>query len=901
MRCIRIISGIGLLLVAVSGTVVQAGAGGGESSDSLVISQGRTEIADTTASAASRSIRGAVRWRGEFRDMGIVQHPGTFYLLHGWPNRGCYNFVALAPGAIQTSYDAPPHVRGGATHEVAYYFDGMSLQDPFTNESFTPFSISTAGVWKVLRSGNIGPQYGQAMSGIADFRTTGSTDDYRGTFLASTDNFHGENADYVLYSGTLAGPLTALMPGLSFSAAVEQRKLGNRNPGGQDAWDWQWNWRGRWDWKPTGRTYRAALGTIGYYDDRHVIPRAWLFNSEHAARVIDQNYIVWGRVNNEFSPTTSLTLSANWFFAKQQDGDGLHFDDLWAYGRPGRQTRVDETGLFRSWDDMFLDPDSQAVGVLTPLHTEVRDTAIVVDLPNGDTATHTFIIAGDESALWSSYYQRENAYLGARADLTTAWSPGDDRHEFLIGSEIQRHTVRMYEHVNPTVVWRGANGGFLDVNRYGYDELGEATDDAAHPVNWATYTRGNFDLGDVRVTAGLRLDYYDYDTQRLRDPVYPLDPDRFLELEDPTNEQRKLAGELDPADLEDRDAEIMLSPRLGIAIPIREGTSLHASYGRYVQRPRFQNVYLGYDFLEYLVQTGKYTYALGNPDLEPEVVSAIEVGWQQSLTSQVDCGITAFYKDYDDLVGAVEKRTKPYSVTWYDNIGDATAKGLELQLQARPGRGARVLVNYTLQEARVTTPVPPSDFAWFPAFGRQTGPRAWDRRHTLTLLLDLHRPLTANPEAGLLADPFAGAGLTVAFTAGSGLPYAPGEISDEVSLYAMRSSFDGSYETGPAVYRLDLRAEKEFHLGRGAPKMGLYLWVINLLDRDNAVHVYRGTGEPDNTGWLETEDGQEFTEEYAQLDDTSLLTGEEKYRLREADPANLDIPRQIRFGLWVGF
>jgi hypothetical protein len=81
----------------------------------------------------------------------------------------------------------------------------------------------------------------------------------------------------------------------------------------------------------------------------------------------------------------------------------------------------------------------------------------------------------------------------------------------------------------------------------------------------------------------------------------------------------------------------------------------------------------------------------------------------------------------------------------------------------------------------------------------------------------------------------------------------------------------------------------------------IFAWITNLLDRSNVVDVYDATGEPNNTGWLETPDGQQFIQGHSTIHDASYLTGEQKYNLRQNDPANFDIPRQIRFGMRVGF
>jgi hypothetical protein len=105
-----------------------------------------------------------------------------------------------------------------------------------------------------------------------------------------------------------------------------------------------------------------------------------------------------------------------------------------------------------------------------------------------------------------------------------------------------------------------------------------------------------------------------------------------------------------------------------------------------------------------------------------------------------------------------------------------------------------------------------------------------------------------------------------------------------------------------------MRLDKGFSLG--AMNLTASLNVLNLLNTKNvfgigyngsaapavtgSAGIYRGTGEPDNSGWLSTKEGQEW----------AALNGPEAVRLfkeRENDPANFGIPRQIRLGLRLEF
>jgi hypothetical protein len=91
----------------------------------------------------------------------------------------------------------------------------------------------------------------------------------------------------------------------------------------------------------------------------------------------------------------------------------------------------------------------------------------------------------------------------------------------------------------------------------------------------------------------------------------------------------------------------------------------------------------------------------------------------------------------------------------------------------------------------------------------------------------------------------------------------------------------------------------------GQNRVSLYVWVINLLNRKNVAardinlrgfetSVYSGTGLPDETRWLSTEDGRKFVEQFGQ-------TGYQKYVVKQNDPRNFGPPRMVRFGMAYSF
>jgi len=136
--------------------------------------------------------------------------------------------------------------------------------------------------------------------------------------------------------------------------------------------------------------------------------------------------------------------------------------------------------------------------------------------------------------------------------------------------------------------------------------------------------------------------------------------------------------------------------------------------------------------------------------------------------------------------------------------------------------------------------------------------------------------------------------------AGYSVTFLNNNIIDEITLANNFPVQTGSFnaERTPAVYRFDVKLDKQVPIA--GTNVDYYFWVLNVLNRENVIDVYAGSGEPDDTGWLETDEGQHFIQEYSEPDWTGL-TGGQKYNLRQVDPYNYDTPRQIRFGARVSF
>ncbi|MBI3871910.1 MAG: TonB-dependent receptor [candidate division Zixibacteria bacterium] len=834
------------------------------------------------------------------------------------------NVGVRARGARENSTTGSLNLRGGRPSEVAYYVDGFSQQDPLTGLSTTQINNNSIEEVEVI-TGGFNAEYGLIMSGAVNVTTKEGTSAYHGTLESVTDKFHGDTYDYNVYSGVLSGPVIPGSDKLTFYGAGEHRWAGDRDPHATangilpNNTSGLWNWQGKLNWRPAGNI-AARIGTNGSVERWREYRHDYIYDAAHMPRYEDKNYSVFGEFTHTLNPKTFYSLKGNWFDTERKRGDGVYFDNVWGYGRPSGNPKFDAEQLFWAWDDMNLDPDSLAVPredggpKYYPLHTAVSETTLTVDLPDGSTVNRTFVAKGDEGSVWDDYLRHQSSYIGGKVDLVSQATP---HHELKLGADFQRHTLRRYEDLFPTYIYQGySGGGFKDINYYGFNQLGEPTSEsglngAKHPVNFAAYLQDKFESEGLVLNAGVRLDYFDYRTERLIDPKNPLDPFNYQGLVHdsinlPPNVKDSLlveAGRLTAADLTKSKAVARLSPRLGVAFPVADGSVFHFSYGKFLQRPDLQNLYVNYGYLEYKIKTGGYFYPFGNPNLEPEETTAYEAGWRRQVSNVTAVDVTTFYKDIKNLTQVMTQPTLPNSFSSYRNRDFGTVKGIEFQLDMRRSRGISAQFNYTLSYADGTGSFANTDqnIAWtLREPPKNTSVLEFDQRHKVTGIFDVRAGAKEGPKLGSWF-PLERSGANFVLSAGSGFPYSPVRVYNEVTLGNISPVPDGpiNSRTAPWTMRVDLKADREIPISDFT--LDVYLWVINVLDRVNVSDVYESSGLPDLTGWLDTKPGQDAVSSHPEPHDTSVLNATQKYEVRQSDPRNFDTPRQIRFGVRWSF
>ncbi|MFH1688211.1 MAG: TonB-dependent receptor [bacterium] len=849
------------------------------------------------------------------------------------------------------------YLRGGRPSEVAYYVDGFSQQDPLTGTSTGNVGNNAIKEVSVV-AGGFPVEYGHVTSGIVNVVTQSGSDDLEGTVEVVTDQKYDRN----WYSAQLGGPVPGLDKG-HFFGSVERRWQRDRGPSSHNDflpdspdrlpsnWLSGWSYTGKLDYDFTDKM-KLALSINGSRDEWQRFQLTRLFAPEHMQYFKDQNLGLNAKLNHTISDKTFFNLSVSHFVTERFSGDGVYRDDIMAYGRPGGNPTNDREALFRSWDnpntpieyaydtiytiipDSLADIDSShtpwdTLWVQTPDTTNieyvtnrwVRTDSVIVDSMIGgqvvlddlgrpvqvihytDSVSYNFVEGGDEAQVYNRYVKRKSSYYGFKGDITSELSKN---HTVKAGFEFNRHTLRFYDHRDVIQVWQGVGPGTRDANRYGYDEWGNESDDegwmneAKHPFDLAFYLQDRIEMQGLIVTAGLRFDIFDYSGKRLRNPDNPLNPDSLgmgsHAADDGTSQT------LEEADLMDSETFTRLSPRLGVAFPVSDRTQMRVSYGQFYQRPDLQNLYVGFDFLKLQIRPGSGYYTeVGNPNLEPPKTTAYEVGISHQLGDNTSFDVNMFYRDVSGLVQAV--RNGP--VGFFVNQDYGTIKGMEFNLKMRRTQNMMFDLKYTLSYASGTGSfnTESRNVSWQASTApKQTAPLEYDQRHAIAAIYDYRLGPKQGPKIGdtYILENF---GINFIAQAQSGLPYTPMRIDNELTLGAFAPTAVDSRNSAnrPWTLYVDFKLERKFKVY--GYELAPYVWVKNAFDRKNAINAWEGSGKANTTEWLSTDAGQAFLNTYAVsgANDSSGLNGEQKYKIRENDPANYGPPRQIMVGMRVSF
>lgn len=825
------------------------------------------------------------------------------------PIRGVTNVVGLQASVVQNEGSNLLYIRGGRSSEVAYLIDGVSVNNPMSGNASQAFTnVNQNNVEELqMQTGGFNAEYGSAMSGLVNLNTKSGGSKYTVSAEVATDAMQkaniGDNGGwgFNVYNLSVGGPIVPDNNVASLYLSAERQQLKDNDPhsvGGvkPNTETKSWNFNGKLTVRPVNEI-DIKLGGYLYTQKGNNWDNIRRFaDAEHMQRFDNKSLSLFARMTHNVGSNIFYTVQASLFNEKLQSGDGVWFDNLFAYGDPARNPALK--------------------GVST----------------NPDRLFSTIAAPGE---VFNAYGKSSQTTISLTGDVSLQAG----NHLVKVGGEYRTYKVRVFGSAasqasggdGPMGLANPANSGWAlyrnsDFQYYGYSYDGTSEYDGADqfftsgdahkegpkkPLYIAGYVQDKFEVADLVLNVGFRVDHFDAKEEVAIDPQNP-----FGAKGTPGG------GVFEQRDLKKSTPTTTVSPRLGFSFPITDRAHFHAQYGTFLQMPALQYVLISKTWFDrYASGDAGFSTRIPNPDLKPERTISYEIGFQTLVTDNFSVSITGFYKEIKDLiqsrnVGTATAPAYPSSYETFENVDFGTVKGFDFILALRRTKNVAVTLNYTLGFANGTgsDPNTQSRLSWIQTENPKiVVPLDFDRRHVGSLNVDYR---TSANEGPMLGDvyPFEKAGLSVLFTFNSGVPYTQSVITNPfyggVTEVRPTGAINGSYT--PWNFRFDLKLDRSFNVG--PLNMTASLSVLNLLNADNVNSVarlgidgagttpgvYRGTGLPDNSGFLTSPEGQQEIAKYAGQTvnvNGRPMTYTQVFQGREANPANFGIPRQIRFGL----
>ncbi len=198
------------------------------------------------------------------------------------------------------------------------------------------------------------------------------------------------------------------------------------------------------------------------------------------------------------------------------------------------------------------------------------------------------------------------------------------------------------------------------------------------PYEGAVYVQDKLEYEGMVANIGLRLDFYDFNTDYFTNIFSPYENPNF----DPTDPDQGAFYDTELAATDETGLSYAFQPRIGVSFPVSERAVLHFNYGIFTQRPAFERI-----FVDRLKTTEFPDYdRLGNPQLEPERTISYDVGLVYGLPFGLSLDLSSYLKDVSNLLQFAS----------YQNIGGsrystfinreyANIKGFQAILKKRGG------------------------------------------------------------------------------------------------------------------------------------------------------------------------------------------------------------------------
>lgn len=829
------------------------------------------------------------------------------------------------------------HVRGGRSNEISYTLNGISVNDPYNNQS--SIGVATNAVQEVsVSTGTFNAEYGNALSGVVNYVTKEGGKNFSGSIRELTGDYYSTHEDVYPHlkafqpfntsrtEATLGGP--TFLDDLTFYASgVYARNngylYGNRiyNPtdmfitrdeftkkypvldGNGDPFP-DPNNPGyplyfsdpRYNSNNLSPYYFNPIGNkVGYTDYGAVqlpdnVDMVGLPSGDSALVPLNtsQSFNIQGNLTYHITSTIKLKYEA--VFDKGQSQSPYYYS--YRFNPDGRPTsysnglvqELDWTHTLNSATFYTVKLSSTVSEGKTYTYSDINDPRY---LP-GFYQTTLPIVGFYTGGTYLGRTWRKTTTYGAKVDLQTQLF-GD--HEVKVGGELRMHTVQREDYDLQFYAVNDPSHAtifdFQQVYSSGYKYAAKIPDVAngyvsytKKPKQLSLYVQDKIELEkSLILNAGLRYEYFDPDSK------YNPNISAALAARDETFLVKDLTA---------ASAKTTLSPRLSIAYPITDQGVIRFSYGHFYQIGNLgdsrSDTYPTALYTNSSFSTAGTEPKFGNANVKPQRSIQYEIGLQQGFTPDLRLEVVGFYKDVKDYIFSQLVLTAKGDLKYFllTNLDYANSRGLTISLFQRraPGSIFSASLDYTFAIAEGNRTSPREDFFFNEAAGKTTEtflvPLSFDRRHVLNATINLSQSKNYV--------------FSTIIRLQSGTPYTPGIPA---SLSTQLSQFIQNSATKPFQWRVDLKAEKFFEIG--SLTYSLYAQVDNLFDRENQTSVYSNSGLALYNA-NQVADPTQFQEIMNRINrgDPGLIP-ESAVTNYYINPSNISSPRLIRFGFSIMF
>ena len=767
------------------------------------------------------------------KDLTASQRVTTAKEIEDMPVESFLGVLTTHAGVNQSAGGAL-HVRGGRSNEVGYYIDGVSVSNPFYTNSLA-VSVSNKALEEMkLVSGAFNAEYGNAMSGVVNVTIKDGGKNYDGSLSYYTGDYSSsahdifpniDDQDFTAnstFDGFISGPvLPFLGDKLTFNVSLRRSEsegylygIREHNPS-----DYAY-------FPPSGDWYIQITGDSSY------VP----MNPSQSTNGLSK--ITW-----RVSPT--MKISTQSILSKAQRKSYSH---AYKYNPDGVGTSYSANNNHSIKINHSLSPKSFYEANLfisdtdykNYLYEDTTDSRYVsTDYINTEPTSATFLFGGTQMG----HTYRVSNSVGGKFDFTIQMN---DRHELKTGFSFRKDILEErnfsilynYNYRQPTVLPENESPYHVYYNK--------------EALQYSAYIQDKMEYSSMIMNLGVRYDVFVPNDSSIADLVYPA------------------AGK------NDAGKKTMISPRVGVSLPITDKGIFHFSYGHFYQMPTLRNLYRESYFGAGLAPT------VGYPDLKPEKTVLYEFGFQQQFGNLIGMDINLFYKDIRELLALQSIRYDspqygPSNYAIYLNKDYGSSKGVTLSVSKRydPVSKTRIWLDYTYQKSEGNS-VKSAAFYFSTLSGIEEEklivPLSWDQSHLLNTTVIIGNP--GGTTLGLIGK------------ISTGWPYTP-------SIPTANYVPEPNSGRKPIQRNMDLKIERRVSIG--SRTVSLFARVYNLFDIRNARYVYDDTGSPKYT--YEYRSIQETEQFKAHYGEPGIHTWEE-YITR---PQYYSSPRSFKIGFSLDF